>query len=139
MAIVLNAKTVFDQVMFKIVPNPTIQLKTKSGIITNSGLHQSQETGKFEDSDNMIGFGIVTTTGPDCKAVKPGDALLFYRGSIRPVPIGEEIWQVSERNVMAYVDKDDPTLALAFEDYAKQTAVRDKELKETAHKLNILL
>jgi len=136
---ILNVKAGYDQVLFKIVPNPTMKLKTESGIIVNSGMYQSQETGEFEKANEMIGFGVVTATGPDCKYVKTGDGMFYYKGSIRPIPIGEEVWQVSERNVMAWVDKEDPSLKKAFEEYTKQTAVQEQEMKDTAHKLNILL
>ena len=137
--VILNAQTTFDQVLFKIVPNPTIKLKSDSGLILNSGLHQSQETGGFEKADEMIGFGVITAIGPDIKYVEVGDYLFYYRGSIRPIPLGEETWQVSERNIMAFVKKDDPTVEAAFADYASQKAVEDQELKATAHKLNIIL
>lgn len=136
--VILNAKTTFDQILFKIVPNPTIQLKSESGIIMNSGLHQSQETGGFEKADEMIGFGVITAVG-ETKYVEVGDYIFYYRGSIRPVPLGEEIWQVSERNVMAYVKKDDPTLEAAFADYDSQMAVQEQELKKVAHKLDLIM
>jgi len=136
---ILNAQTGFSQILFKIVPNPTIKLKTDTGIIINSGMHQSQETGQFEKADEMIGFGQVTAAGDLCKYIEVGDYLFYYRGSIRPVPLGEEIWNVTEQNVIAFVKKDDPSLKEAFESYAKQVAVQDLESKATAKKLNIIM
>lgn len=118
---ILNASVGYSQILFKIVPNPTILPKASSGIILNSGLHKSEETGDFEKSDNVIGFGIVIAVGPECKFLEAGDAIFFDRRSVRPVPTGQETWNVSEQNTISYVKGNDPSLIAAFEEYEKAT------------------
>ena len=115
---ILNGKTVFSQILFKIVDNPTMKLKTESGIILAGGKkHMSDETGNWEDTHLMVGFGIVTAVGPDVKSVKIGDGIFYAKASIRPVPLGEEVWNITEQMLMAYVDCNDPSFEAAFTEY----------------------
>lgn len=135
---ILNAKAVYSQLLFKIIPNPTIKLKTESGIITNAGLHKSDETGDFEKSDVFVGTGIVTSVGPDAKYVKEGDLIFFIRSAVRPVPVGEELWNVAEQQLIAHVSAGDPSIEEAMKNYKEQTedwnqeslTVKQKEEKE---------
>lgn len=137
---ILNTKVGGTQLLFQILPNPTLKMKTESGILLQRSLVKSEETGSFEElSDQTIGFGIVTVAGYECKYIKEGDGIFFDRRSIRPVPRGEETWNMAEQNVIAYVEAEDPSLLEAFQEYQAQTAVVENDIKEQAKKSNIIL
>lgn len=125
---ILNGKTGFTNILFRIIPNPTIRLKTESGIILNRDMVKSEETGDFESvTDQIIGFGEIIFAGPECKYVKTGDYIFFDRRSIRPVPLGAETWQISEQNMVTYVERDDETLKQAFEEFNAEQKQREEE------------
>lgn len=124
---ILNAAVGYSQILFKIIPNPTILPKNESGIIIAPGIHKSQETGNFDTTDQIIGFGQIIATGPDCKYVKPEDYIFFDRRSVRPVPLGHEVWNLSEQNLIAFVPKNDPSMVKAFEEYKEATEAFEKE------------
>lgn len=123
--VIKNPKAVFTQILFKIEENPTQKIKTESGIIL-ANMHKSDETGNFENSNNLIGFGIVEAVGPDVKYIKQNDAIYFLKGSIRPLPVGEEIWNISEQQVIAFIDSNEPSLQEARVAYKE---AKDADLK----------
>lgn len=135
---ILNGKTVFSQILFKIVDNPTMKLKTESGIVLAGGKkHMSDETGNWEDTHLMVGFGIVTAVGPDVKTVKVGDGIIYAKSSIRPVPLGEEIWNITEQMVISYVDAEENNLEQLIADYEaeKEKLTKDLTLAVNADKI----
>lgn len=71
--------------------NPFQKVKIESGIITDVGglnLHTDKNpiTGKEEELEQFIQCGEVIEVGPECKYVKPGDAVFFRKDTTLPVP-----------------------------------------------------
>ena len=83
--------------------NPFKKKVTESGILLIDGIAQSEETGQVEMLNQIIGFGIVTLVGPDCKRVKVGDGVYYDRRVPMPIPFNETVWIFNEGNVRAFV------------------------------------
>lgn len=90
----------------KIVSSPYIKEKTESGIFLPNGLHESQETGNIEKSlEQIIAYGTVINTGPDCKFLKEGDEIMVDTRSLRPVPFENKGYSViNEANVLCKIE-----------------------------------
>lgn len=118
----MKAKTTHDYLLIRESINPFLKRTTESGLYLPDGLADSKETGDIEQLDKVIGFAIVAAVGDECRFVKEGDGIFYDRRSLRPVPMDETLWQMSERNTVAYVDKDE--LHTQFEQFAKEELVR---------------
>lgn len=118
----MKVKVTHDYVLIRESINPFIKVTTESGLYLPDGLVNSQETGDIEQLDKVIGFGIVAAVGGDCHYLQEGDGIFYDRRSLRPVPMNETLWQFSERNTVAYVDKAE--LHAQFEQFAKEELIR---------------
>lgn len=98
-----------DTIAIKEVENPFKKRITDSGLFLIDGVADSQETGEVEMLDKMIGFGVVTLAGPDCKKVQVGDGVYYDRRVPMPIPFNETVWIFNEGNVRALVR--DPNLS----------------------------
>jgi co-chaperonin GroES (HSP10) len=128
----MNVKALYDYVLFKEAENPFLKKKTDSGIFIPEGLAESKETGGIEALDRLIGFAIVEVAGAECKYLKPGDGIFYDRRSIRPVPMTDTLWQFSERNVVAYVEKDDESFIAAVAAYNGEAKSIEDQIKQNA-------
>lgn len=144
----MKVKAMYDQVLFRESINPFVKKKTESGLFIPAGVSFTDETGDMERMDKIIGFGIVVEAGSECKYVKTGDAIFYDRRSIRAVPAGEVLWNMSERGMVGYVDGNDPSLVSAFEASAQEeqeitdslkakAAQEDAETKARVAQLNV--
>lgn len=128
----MRVRALYDQVLFKEETNPFVKLKTESGLFIPEGISFTNETGDMEKMDKIIGFGIVVEAGGECKYLKAGDAIFYDRRSIRAVPAGEVLWNMSERGMVGYVPSEDPDLQAAFVSYYAKVAEIDKQLQENS-------
>lgn len=119
-------KLLKDYVLLKEVEeNPFRVRKTSSGIITSieTPWIQSQDSGDMEKLEQIIGFGVVTHVGPDCKAVKVGDGVYYDRRSIRGIPYGENPgWHINENNLVGYVSDHNGSVEKAIESEKEKAA-----------------
>ena len=119
----------YDYVLLRAAENPYIRKTTASGIfIPDKGMAFSQETGDIETLDKMIGFGIVTNAGPECKYLSEGDGVFYDTRSVRPIPNIDVRRHTNERNILSYVKKDE--LHEAFEDYRKDEEAFQARMEE---------
>lgn len=71
--------------------NPFQKVKvSESGLITDLGglipEYKSNETGEYEEAEQMIKVGVVVEVGPECKWIKNGDTVMWYVASEMAVP-----------------------------------------------------
>lgn len=125
----MELKLTKTHITVRMEDNPFEKRKTDSGIILISGGADSQETGQYEQLTKIIGFGIVTNAGPDCKYVKEGDGVFFDTRSIRPLPFKEVQWQLTEDIIMGYVLNNDGELENVLATFKEE---RETEERKTA-------
>jgi len=130
----MKVNAMYDQVIFRESLNPFVKRKTNSGLYIPAGVSFTDETGDMETMDKIVGFGIVAEVGSETRYVKPGDAIFYDRRSVRAVPAGEVLWNMSERGMVAYVKADDPDLQAAFARYAEEETEITNSLKANAAK-----
>lgn len=92
-------------VIIKVVDNKYRKTKTDSGLILETGLTFTEETGQIEkELEQIIGYAEVINCGPECKYLKPGMGIYVDTRSLRPIPFkGKQLMQVNEMNVLCYV------------------------------------
>ena len=110
----IEIKPLYNKALIKpFEHNPFQQIKVdkKTGLIVDLGgfessIHKSQDTGKFEEEEQMILVGAVQEVGPDCKYVQPGDVVFYMKGSGAPVPFFKQgFWCLPETCFMAVVNE----------------------------------
>lgn len=83
---------------------------SESGIITDLGgqkpIYKSNETGEYEEEENLIHVGEVIDAGPECKWIKDGDVVYFTKTSEVPVPFFKQgLVMINEIRVMAVINE----------------------------------
>lgn len=82
----------------------------KSGLIIDLGglnpEYKNTDNGKIEEEESFILVGVVQEVGPECKYLKPGDAVFYTKPSAVPVPFyKQKLVQVNETRIMAVVNE----------------------------------
>ena len=92
-------------VIVKVMDNKHRKTKTDSGLILQTDLTITEETGQIEKAlEQIIGYAEVVNCGPECKYLKEGMGVYVDTRSLRPIPFkGREYMQVNEMNVLCYV------------------------------------
>lgn len=93
---------------FEINPFQKITV-SQSGLIVDTGGYtpevKNTDTGQWEEAQQSIAVGTVYDVGPDCKYLKPGDAVYYQRAAIVPVPFFKQgLVTVAESQVIAVVN-----------------------------------
>ena len=89
-----------------VAENPYVVKTTEAGLILPKGLahEQADGSGRIQQMEEVIKFGIVEEVGDEVKTLKVGDGVYFDVRSVRPIPIGTlGILHINENNIMAYV------------------------------------
>lgn len=126
----MKLQLIKDLIAIKEVENPFVNMRTDSGIILlpgSSGLANSQETGELEVMTKIIGFGLVTITGPECKTVKVGDGIYYDRRSPQPVPFKDGCWVINEASIRGWVEDTDGDVQQAIDDYLAEQAAESRK------------
>ena len=75
---------------FKTNPFQRIVKDSNTGLILDVGgmapVFKNTDSGEFEQEEEFILTGAVQEVGPECKWIKPGDAVMFTKPSAVPVP-----------------------------------------------------
>lgn len=82
----------------------------KSGLIIDTGglapQYKNTDSGEIEEEESFILVGVVQEVGPECKYVKPGDAVFYSKPSAVPVPFyKQKLIQVNETRILAVVNE----------------------------------
>lgn len=88
--------------------NPYRKIETTdSGLIIgieSTKRYKSNETGEYEDNEQLICCGKVLAIGPDCKNVKVGDDVYFPKHISNPIPFRKKgYYLISEQNVFCRI------------------------------------
>jgi hypothetical protein len=71
-------------------PFQKVQIDKKTGLILSTGglipEYKRNDSGEFEEAEQMIKVGIVIQVGPDCKWLKNGDTIMWAKQSEVVVP-----------------------------------------------------
>lgn len=89
-----------------VADNPYLAKTTESGLILPKGIahEQADGSGRIQQMEEIIRFGIVEEVGDEVKTLKVGDGVYFDVRSVRPIPIGTlGVLHLNENNVLAYV------------------------------------
>lgn len=83
---------------------------TNTGIITDLGgqkpIYKSNETGEYEEEENMIHVGTVIEVGKECKYVKEGDTIMWSKPSELPVPFFKQgLVLIPESRIMVVINE----------------------------------
>lgn len=75
---------------FKENPFQKVQIDEKSGLILSTGglipEYKSNETGEYEEAEQVIKVGVVIEAGPECKWLKSGDTIMWTTMSEMVIP-----------------------------------------------------
>lgn len=81
--------------------------QTESGLIVgieSTKRYKSNETGEYEDNQQLITCGKVIATGPECKNVKVGDDVYFAIHFATPIPFRKKgYYEISEQNIFCKI------------------------------------
>lgn len=85
-------------------------VKSSSGLILDTGgmapVFKNTDSGEFEQEEEFILTGAVQEVGPECKWIKPGDAVMFTRPSAVPVPFYKAgLTLVNETRILVVVNE----------------------------------
>ena len=91
-------------------PFQRIVKDSKSGLILDTGglapEFKNTDNGEIQEEEQFILVGVVQEVGPDCKYLKPGDAVFYPKPSAIPVPFyKQKLIQVNETRVLAVVNE----------------------------------
>lgn len=91
-------------------PFQRIVRDSKSGLIIDTGglapQYKNTDNGQIEEEEQFIKVGVVQEVGPECKYVKPGDAVFYSKPSAVPVPFyKQQLIQVNETRILAVVNE----------------------------------
>lgn len=89
--------------------NPFQEIKRVGSIIVDTGgyapEYKSTDTGEWEEEKQMIGVATVIETGPECKYVKPGDAVFYQKISGIPIPFYKQgFYSINEHSILQVVN-----------------------------------
>ena len=85
-------------------------VKSDSGLIIDTGglapQYKNTDNGQIEEEEAFILVGVVQEVGPECKYLKPGDAVFYPKPASIPVPFyKQKLIQVNETRVLAVVNE----------------------------------
>ena len=85
-------------------------VRDSSGLIIDTGgfapQYKNTDNGQIEEEQPFILVGVVQEVGPECKYLKPGDAVFYSKPSAIPVPFYKQnLIQVNETRVLAVVNE----------------------------------
>ena len=91
-------------------PFQRIVKDAKTGIILDTGglapQYKNTDNGQIEEEESFILVGVVQEVGPECKYLKPGDAVFYPKPASIPVPFyKQKLIQVNETRVLAVVNE----------------------------------
>lgn len=91
-------------------PFQRIVRDSKSGLIIDTGglapEYKNTDNGEIEEEEQYIKVGVVQEVGPECKYLKPGDAVFYPKNASIPVPFyKQKLIQVNETRVLAVVNE----------------------------------
>ena len=91
-------------------PFQRIVRDSKSGLIIDTGgfapEYKNTDNGHIEEEESFILVGVVQEVGPECKYLKPGDAVFYPKPACVPVPFYKQhLIQVNETRVLAVVNE----------------------------------
>ena len=91
-------------------PFQRIVRDSKSGLIIDTGgfapEYKNTDNGQIEEEEQFIKVGVVQEVGPECKYLKPGDAVFYPKPASIPVPFyKQKLIQVNETRVLAVVNE----------------------------------
>lgn len=89
--------------------NPFQQIKKVGNLIVDTGgytpEYKSTDTGEWEEEEQRIGVATVIEAGPECKYVKPGDAVFYQKISAIPVPFYKQgFYSLNEHSVLQIIN-----------------------------------
>ena len=90
-------------------PFQRIVKDAKTGIILDTGglapQYKNTDNGRIEEEEQFIKVGVVQEVGPECRYLKPGDAVFYPKPSAVPVPFYKQnLIQVNETRILAVVN-----------------------------------
>ena len=90
-------------------PFQRIVRDAKSGLIIDTGglapEYKNTDNGEIEEEESFIKVGVVQEVGPECKYLKPGDAVFYPKNACIPVPFyKQKLIQINETRVLAAVN-----------------------------------
>jgi len=99
-------KSNHSNIVIKILKNKYVKTQSESGLILNTGLSFSQETGEIEKIlEEIIILGVIINAGPECKYYKTGDEVYLDSRSLRPIPFkGLGYFSTNEQNILCGVE-----------------------------------
>lgn len=88
--------------------NPYRKIETTdSGLIIgieSTKRYKSNETGEYEDNEQLICCGQVIAVGNECKNVKVGDDVYFPKHISTPIPFRKKgYYEISEQNIYCII------------------------------------
>ena len=91
-------------------PFQRIVRDSKSGLIIDTGglapEYKNTDNGEIEEEEQYIKVGVIQEVGPECKYLKPGDAVFYPKNASSPVPFyKQKLIQVNETRVLAVVNE----------------------------------
>lgn len=91
-------------------PFQRIVRDSKSGLILDTGglnpQYKNTDNGDIEEEEQFIKVGAVQEVGPECKYLKPGDAVFYPKNASIPVPFyKQKLIQVNETRILAVVSE----------------------------------
>ena len=91
-------------------PFQRIVRDSKSGLIIDTGglapQYKNTDNGQVEEEEQFIKVGVVQEVGPECKYLKPGDAVFYSKPAAIPVPFyKQQLIQVNETRILAAVNE----------------------------------
>ena len=89
--------------------NPFQQIKREGNIIVDTGgyapEYKSTDTGEWEEEEQKICVANVIEVGPECKYVKPGDAVFYYKINAIPIPFYKlGFYSINEHSILQLVN-----------------------------------
>lgn len=85
-------------------------VRDSSGLIIDTGgfapQYKNTDNGQIEEEEQFILVGVVQEVGPECKYLRPGDAIFYSKPSAVPVPFYKQnLIQVNETRALAVVNE----------------------------------
>ena len=90
-------------------PFQRIVRDSKSGLIIDTGgyapEYKNTDSGEIEEEEQFIKVGVVQEVGPECKYLRPDDAVFYTKNARIPVPFYKQhLIQINETRVLAAVN-----------------------------------
>ena len=89
--------------------NPFQQIKKVGNLIVDTGgytpEYKSNDTGEWEEEEQRIKVATVIEVGPECKYVKPGDAVFYQFTAGIPIPFYKQgFYSINEHSILQIVN-----------------------------------